>query len=240
MTRRVVVHGADTPLGATFVRLLAERGDHVAAMAEAPARRPLLADLAARRPGQVTLHAEAGRPGDEVVAEAGEALGGAVDLLVLAGWRDHAGPELAWHDANVSLAKVHPEALSRHFLRDAVTPLLVARAARRLLRAGTQPVVFAVTSWLGSFADRRDGGHYGQAMTAAALQMAMRSLAFDMEPDGVTVTCGNPGLYRTALHAPEIQPLPEDVVGGFLALLATPDPARHGRVVDWRGNLKEW
>lgn len=154
----MVVHGADTPLGATFVRLLAERGDHVAAMAEAPARRPLLADL----------------------------------------------------------------------------------AARRLLRAGTQPVVFAVTSWLGGFADRRDGGHYGQAMTAAALQMAMRSLAFDMEPDGVTVTCGNPGLYRTALHAPEIQPLPEDVVGGFLALLATPDPARHGRVVDWRGNLKEW
>lgn len=240
MTQRAIVHGAATPLGATFVRLLAERGDTVAAIAEAPAKRPLLADLAADHGDRVSLHADRNRDIADVVGEAAVALGGAVDLLVLAGWDDHAGPALEWHDANVSLAKVDRRALMHQMEHNAVLPLLVARAARPLLRAGTSPTILAITSWLGSCADRRDGGHYGQAMSASALQMGMRTLAFDLEPDGITVCCGNPGLYRVALHAPEIQPLPDAVVAGLLDVLAAPPDDLHGRVVDWRGNLKEW
>ncbi len=240
MSRRTVVHGATTPLGATFVRVLAERGDAVAAIAEAPGKRPLLTDLAADHAGRVTLHADLRRDITDVMQDAGDALGGAVDLLVLAGWDDHAGPALEWHGANVSLARVDPAALLKQLELDAVVPLLVARAARLLLRPGTNPTILAITSWLGSFSDRRDGGHYGQAMSGAALQMATRGLAFDLEPDGITVACGNPGLYRTALHAPEIQPLPDAVVAGFLDVLDGPRDPIHGRIVDWRGNLKEW
>jgi NAD(P)-dependent dehydrogenase (short-subunit alcohol dehydrogenase family) len=240
MTRRVLVHGATTPIGATFTRLLAEAGDAVAAIDAAPSKRPQLNDLVADHPGRVSLHADAGRAVDEVIAEAIEALGGSVDLLVLAGWDDKAGPALAWREANLSLHKLEPAALLHQMAQNAVRPLEVVRAARAALRHGTTPVLLGITSWLGSFTDRRDGGHYGQAMSAAALQMAMRTLAFELEPDGITVITGNPGLYRTALHAPEIQPLPDAVVAGFIAVLAGDVAPMHGTIIDWHGNLKTW
>lgn len=238
--RRVMVHGAATPIGATFTRLLAEAGDMVAAIDAAPTKRPQLVDLVADHPGRVSLHADAGREVEEVVAEAVLALGDTIDLLVLAGWDDRAGPSLAWREANLSLPKLEPAALLHQLRHNAVRPLEVTRAARAALRHGNAPVLLGITCWLGSFADRRDGGHYGQAMSAAALQMAMRTLAFELEPDGITVITGNPGLYRTALHAPEIQPLPDAVVAGFIEVLGGDVTLLHGLIIDWHGNPKTW
>lgn len=238
--RRVLIHGAATPIGATFTRLLAAAGDTIAAIDAAPAKRPQLVDLVADHPGRVSLHADAGRAVEAVVAEAVEALGGTIDLLVLAGWDDHAGPALAWREANLSLPKLEPKALLHQLAHNAVLPLEVTLVARAALRHGNAPVLLGITSWLGSFTDRRDGGHYGQAMSAAALQMAMRTLAFELEPDGITVITGNPGLYRTALHAPEIQPLPDAVVAGFLEVLGRDVTALHGSIIDWHGNPKTW
>lgn len=238
--RRALVYGAATPIGATFTRLLAEAGDMIAAIDAAPTKRPQLVDLVADHPGRVSLHADVGRAVEDVVAEGVDALGGAVDLLVLAGWDDKAGPALAWREANLSLPKLEPAALLHQLAHNAVRPLEVTRAARAALRHGTAPVLLGITSWLGSFTDRRDGGHYGQAMSAAALQMAMRTLAFELEPDGIIVITGNPGLYRTALHAPEIQPLPDAVVAGFIEVLGGDVTLLHGLIIDWHGNPKTW
>jgi NAD(P)-dependent dehydrogenase (short-subunit alcohol dehydrogenase family) len=238
--RRVLVHGAATPIGATFTRLLAEAGDTVAAIDAAPAKRPQLVDLVADHPGRVTLHADAGREVEEVVAEAVAALGGAMDLVLLAGWDDKPGPSLAWREANLSLPKLDSTALLHQLAHNALRPLEVTRAARAALRHGNAPVLLGISCWLGSFTDRRDGGHYGQAMSAAALQMAMRTLSFELEPDGITVITGNPGLYRTALHAPEIQPLPEEVVAGFIEVLKGDVKPLNGMIIDWRGNPKTW
>lgn len=238
--RRALVYGAATPIGATFTRLLAEAGDMVAAIDAAPTKRPQLVDLVTDHHGRVSLHADAGRGVEDVIAEAVNALGGAMDLLVLAGWDDKAGPSLAWREANLSLPKLEPAALLHQIAHNAVRPLEVTRAARAALRHGTAPVLLGITSWLGSFTDRRDGGHYGQAMSAAALQMAMRTLSFELEPDGITVITGNPGLYRTALHAPEIQPLPDAVVAGFIEVLGRDVVPMHGTIIDWHGNPKTW
>jgi hypothetical protein len=54
------------------------------------------------------------------------------------------------------------------------------------------------------------------------------------------VITGNPGLYRTALHAPEIQPLPDEVVAGFIEVLKGDVEPLNGMIIDWRGNPKTW
>ena len=240
MTLRTAILGAATPLGATLVRLAADRGDRLAIVSAQPGRIPLFADLARERPEQVVPVGDSRRTPEEVVAAITEALGGAVDRLVLAGWQEHAGPTLGDSQANITLAKLDPALVLAQVDQNAVLPLALARACRLPLRQGKAPAILAITSWLGSFTDRMDGGHYGQAISAAALQMAMRTLALDLEPDSIRVVIGNPGLYRTTLHGPAVQPTADEVAAGLLAVLEAADEAMNGRMVDWKGRVMGW
>lgn len=240
MTLRIAIIGAATPLGATMVRVAAERGDRLAVVAAQPGRIPLFADLARERPDQVVLVGDSRRTPEEVAQAVTEALGGAVDRLILAGWQEHAGPTLTDQQANITLPKLDAALVLAHVDQNAVLPLALARAFRLPLRAGTSPAILAITSWLGSFTDRTDGGHYGQAVSAAALQMAMCTLALDLEPDSIRVLIGNPGLYRTALHGPAVQPSADEVAAGLLATLEAAGESVNGRMVDWRGRVLAW
>jgi len=237
---RTVILGATTPLGATFARQVIERGDRVALVGSQPGRIPLFADLATAHPDRVTLHTDARRPIEATAAAAVEAVGGAVDRLILAGWDDAAGPSISEREANRTLALLDAGALLSHLDHNAVQPLLQLRAFRTALRHGIAPRAMAITSWLGGFTDHGDGGHYGAAMAAAALQMAMRAVAFDLEPDGILVLTGYPGLYRQALHAPAIQPTADEVTAGLLAVLERADDAMRGHIVDWKGAPRAW
>lgn len=238
--RRTVIMGATTPLGATFARQAIERGDRVAVIGAQPGRIPLFAELATAHPDRVTLHADARRPIEATAEAVVEVMGGAVDRLILAGWDDAAGPSISEREANRTLALLDAGALLSHLDHNAVQPLLQLRAFRLALRAGTAPRAMAITSWLGSFADRGDGGHYGAAMAAAALQMAIHSAAFDLEADGILVMTGYPGLYRAALHAPAIQPSADEVTAGLLEVLERADDTMRGHIVDWKGVVRAW
>ncbi len=240
MSLRTVICGAATPLGATLVRSAAERGDRLAVVSAQPGRIPLFADLARERPDQVVLMSDSRRAPEDLVAAVVDALGGGVDRLILAGWQEHAGPTLSDQQANITLPVLDPALVLAHVDQNAILPLALARAFRLPLRRGTSPAILAVTSWLGSFSDRTDGGHYGQSISAAALQMAMRTLALDLEPDSIRVVIGNPGLYRTALHGPAVQPSADDVAAGLLTMLEGVTEETNGRMVDWRGRVLAW
>jgi NAD(P)-dependent dehydrogenase (short-subunit alcohol dehydrogenase family) len=240
MSLRTAICGAATPLGATLVRAAAERGDRLAVVSPQPGRIPLFADLARERPEQVGLVGDSRRTPDELAEVVVEALGGGIDRLMLAGWQEHAGPTLSDQQANITLPVLDPALVLAHIDQNAVLPLAIARAFRLHLRRGNAPAILAITSWLGSFTTRTDGGHYGQGISAAALQMAMHTLAMDLEPDSIRVVIGNPGLYRTALHGPAVQPSADDVAVGLLAMLEAVNEETNGRMVDWRGRVVEW
>lgn len=237
---RTVIMGATTPLGATFARLVVERGDSVALVGSHPGRIPLFAELGTAHPDRVTLHDDVRRPIEATAEAVTSVLGGVVDRLILAGWDDAAGPSISEREANRTLALLDAGALLSHLDHNAVQPLLQLRAFRLALRQGTAPRAMAITSWLGSFADRGDGGHYGAAMAAAALQMAMHSAAFDLEADGILAMTGYPGLYRQALHAPAIQPSADEVAAGLLDVLERADDTMRGHIVDWKGVVRAW
>ena len=56
-----------------------------------------------------------------------------------------------------------------------------------------------MTSRMGSIADNSSGGSYGYRMSKAALNIAGKSLAIDLKPQGIAVVILHPGLVSTRM-----------------------------------------
>ena len=78
---------------------------------------------------------------------------------------------------------------------NAVAPLAVTAALRGNLSAGSKVVI--ITSRMGSIGDNGSGGFYGYRMSKAAVNMAGKSLAVDLKPEGVIVQIVHPGMVTT-------------------------------------------
>lgn len=95
-----------------------------------------------------------------------------------------------------------------------------------------------ITSWLASI-----GGYatdsavtYGYRTAKAALDMATRALAAELEPEGSATVAVNPGWMRTAMRGGEHADLaPEDSVAGIIAIADGLDLQGTGRFLDWDG-----
>ena len=74
-----------------------------------------------------------------------------------------------------------------------------------------------MTSRMGSIDDNSSGGSYGYRMSKVALNIAGKSLAVDLKPDGIAVAILHPGLVRTRMI--QFNPRgvsPEESVRGLL------------------------
>lgn len=94
-----------------------------------------------------------------------------------------------------SLDNLDLDAIRHQFEVNALGPLRVTAALRGALGPGSK--VGIVTSRMGSLADNTSGSHYGYRMSKAAVNMAGRSLAKDLEGEGVAVILLHPGYVRT-------------------------------------------
>jgi NAD(P)-dependent dehydrogenase (short-subunit alcohol dehydrogenase family) len=133
------------------------------------------------------------------------------------------------------------DALDAHALLEvlhtnSIGPLVVTQAlAPRLAEGAT---VVNLSSGLGSLGRDVPRGNYGYAMSKAALNMATRCLAAELE--GVTVIALDPGWVRTDLGGADAPLSPDEAVAGILAVLGKLTPEfsgawlnRHGEPVDW-------
>jgi NAD(P)-dependent dehydrogenase (short-subunit alcohol dehydrogenase family) len=94
-----------------------------------------------------------------------------------------------------SLQDLDFDRIRRQFEINSLGPLRVTAALRGSLGRGSKVAI--VTSRMGSIEDNTSGGRYGYRMSKAAVNMAGRSLAHDLAPDGVAVVILHPGYVRT-------------------------------------------
>jgi len=111
-----------------------------------------------------------------------------------------------------SLDDLDLDRIRRQFEVNSLGPLRVTAALRRNLRSGAKVAI--ITSRMGSIDDNTSGGRYGYRMSKAAVNMAGRSLAHDLRPDGIAVAILHPGFVRTGMtgHTGLIDP-PESAAG---------------------------
>lgn len=97
--------------------------------------------------------------------------------------------------SNESLDDLDFDRMRRQFEVNSLGPLRVTAALRNNLGRGSKVAI--ITSRMGSIEDNTSGGRYGYRMSKAAVNMAGRSLARDLENDGVAVAVLHPGFVRT-------------------------------------------
>jgi NAD(P)-dependent dehydrogenase (short-subunit alcohol dehydrogenase family) len=197
-----VVTGANRGIGLALTRALKARGATVVAACRKSS--PELSALGVEVVEGVDVSSSEG------VVKLAQAIGERdIDLLI-----NNAGI-LVWGD---SLAELDIDSLKRQFDVNAVGPLRVTAALRKRLTRGAK--VGLVTSRMGSIGDNGSGGFYGYRMSKVALNMAGKSLAVDLAPQGVSVAILHPGMVKTDMVGSHGQVEPEDAARGLLSRIA--------------------
>jgi NAD(P)-dependent dehydrogenase (short-subunit alcohol dehydrogenase family) len=97
-----------------------------------------------------------------------------------------------------SLQKVTAEAMHEVFDIDTVAPLRVVQTLLpRLTRPGA--MIANISSKMGSSADNSSGGTYAYRAAKAALIIISKSMAVDLQGDGINVITLHPGWVRTSM-----------------------------------------
>ncbi|MCC6804825.1 MAG: SDR family oxidoreductase [Anaerolineae bacterium] len=226
--RRVLVTGASRGIGLEFVRQFLERGDpHFAACRDPENAHPLQA-YASDRLHLITLDVADERSIESSYAVV-RAQTDALDVLV-----NNAG--IANDDDE--LGSLTFENLL-HILRiNAVAPMLIAQRYLDLLRRGTTPKLVGVTSEYASLALKPDGGPFGYSASKAALNMFMRTLAF--EAGGVTTILVDPGWVQTDMGGSDASLTPQQSVDGMIAVIEAVGQEHNGGFYRWDGELMPW
>jgi NAD(P)-dependent dehydrogenase (short-subunit alcohol dehydrogenase family) len=140
--------------------------------------------------------------------------------------------------ATLSVRTMETAPMLELFRVDVVAPLLVVRGALDHLVRSPRGRVINVTSWLGSIGGYATDSavNYGYRSAKAALNMATRALAAELEPEGVTAVVVNPGWMRTDMGGGDKADLdPDQVAEGIVELAGGLTMADTGRFLDWDG-----
>jgi len=176
----VCITGANRGIGLEMTRHYHGRGDQVIAACRASS--DALAGLGVEVVEGVDVS------DDDSVAMLADAIGGR-SLAILV---NNAGLL-----TDESLQDLDFDRIRRQFEINSLGPLRVTAALRGNLGRGSKIAI--VTSRMGSIEDNTSGGSYGYRMSKAAVNMAGRSLAHDLETDGVAVVVLHPGYVRTEM-----------------------------------------
>ncbi|WP_411033730.1 SDR family oxidoreductase [Shinella sp. BYT-45] len=126
---------------------------------------------------------------------------------------------------------------------NALAPLLVARALRSNLLAGSRKVLVNIGSRAGSLAegtmDDADGD-YAYRCSKAALNMATLTLARDLRADGIAVISLHPGWVRTDMGGAEAAVDVRESAAGLKALIDGTTMAETGSFRAYDGRTVAW
>lgn len=254
--RRTLITGASKPLGIELVRQCLILGDTVYAACRSPARVPELAELRARYGGLELLPLD---PADAAsvteIVPVLEQLTESLDLLVI-GAAEHGPHDRATQMArDEELSTLSGTGLLEHYRRHAVSPLLLVRTLLPWLTHGDGSRVLVVSNPQGSLSSKRSGGSYATAVSAAALNMAMRTMANDLREEKIIVCIGSAGKAANSAEANKDDgnnvgnyadksdssavPL-EEIALGLLKQAARLPVDRSGSFIDWTGADRAW
>ena len=104
------------------------------------------------------------------------------------------------------LDNLNYDEIYEQFNVNAVAPLRVVDALRDNLVEGSK--IAMITSRMGSVDDNTSGGSYGYRMSKSALNIAGKSLAVDLKPQGISVALLHPGYVSTEMvnYGGQIEP----------------------------------
>lgn len=241
-----IVTGANRGIGLGLVRRLTARGENVVATTRSISAVP--ADITSSR-GAGRVHWVALDAADPVsiegfaarVAEAGV---GAVDVLI-----NNAGVS----SQAKTLDQLTAAELHRVFAVNAFAPLLVAKALRPMLSAGSRKLIVNISSQLASITNNSGGSTYPYRASKAALNQLTVSMANELrgsggsggsggggEVSGFTCLAVHPGWVRTDMGGSQAPLSVEQSVTHLIELIDMAGPEHSGAFLNYDATPLPW
>lgn len=228
---KYLVTGANRGLGLEFTRQLAARGDQVIATCRNPEQADALQELA-KSGDQI----EAVLQLDITDAQSVDAFTKALTAETL---------DVLINNAGRLSRGGSPDAFNFDDIRDdfevnAIGTLRVVEAAMDALRRGEGKKIVNLSSKMGSIGDNGGGGSYAYRMSKAALNIATRSLAIDLKPEGFIAFVMHPGWVQTDMGGESALITPETSVSNLLERIDEADAGDSGEFLEWDGGNIPW
>lgn len=140
--------------------------------------------------------------------------------------------------SRVTLEDLDLNRIRQQFEVNALGPLRAVAALRGRIDRGGK--VALLTSRMGSIADNTSGSSYGYRMSKAALNMAGRSLAYDLRGDGIAVMLLHPGYVKTDMTGGTGHIDPDESARGLIARIDGLDLDHSGTFYHQNGEELPW
>ncbi len=216
----VLVTGGNRGIGLELCRQLSARGDHVIAACRASSK--ALNDTGAE------IHDHFEVTDDASVKRFAQALNGkTIDVLI----------NCAGILTRETLDDLNLDRIRKQFEVNALGPLRVTAALLPNLRNGSKVAI--ITSRMGSIEDNTSGSRYGYRMSKAAVNMAGRSLAWDLKDKGIAVVLLHPGMVATEMTGRQ-GISPEEAASGLIERIDDLDLEKTGTFWHQNGEALPW
>jgi NAD(P)-dependent dehydrogenase (short-subunit alcohol dehydrogenase family) len=139
---------------------------------------------------------------------------------------------------NQAFGAVDPDGFMKVMRVNTLAPLKMAEAFAGQL-AGRK-IIASVSSMMGSIAENSSGGFYAYRASKAALNMVTKSLALDLQSQGVTVVALSPGWVRTDMGGPNAPLEPHDAIAGMRSVLDRISLGDSGKFFHYDGRELPW
>lgn len=243
--KTALVTGAYKGLGLEWCRQLGKDGYQVFLTARRLDKAEQAAELL-RREG-MTIQPMAVDVSDEsqirdLAAKISEQVGHLDILINNAGINSKDDPDPAIVAKSSQLETLDADEILRHLRINSVSPILMAKHFRSLLKRAPRPVIVSISSWLGSIGEKTTArGHYAYTTSKAALNMMNRNLAIELSQDGIICLVVNPGWVRTDMGGDGADLSAEQSVRGLLDTAIYPAEMKEsGEFFQWDGTKHPW
>lgn len=231
MTQTVLITGANRGIGLELVRQYAHDGWYVMATCRDPNNAKELQEMEWGA-GRIEVYPLDVTNQDSIEGLARTIKDHPIDCLINnAGIAGKWGAEIEDLETDMWLDILHT---------NTIAPVMVARTFLPNLKRSQRKLIAAISSRMGSIQDNTSGREYMYRTSKAGVNMAMKSLAIDLKPEGITVVTLHPGWVKTDMGTDQAPLLPQESVSGLREVLTNATLADTGRFLNYDGTELPW
>lgn len=227
----VLITGANRGIGFEFTTHFLKRGDRVLATCRSIDNAQALKELCFAYPELALLELDVADTAS-IAALPSKLQGEAIDVLI-----NNAG---VYGPRNAQFGSVDGQEWLDVLQVNSVAPLLLTQCLMDNLRAGKDKKLVYITSKMGSIDDNGGGGQYIYRSSKTALNMVVKSLAIDLQPEGFVAALLHPGWVQTDMGGPNALIDTNTSVSGMIQVIDGLTSKRSGGFYNYDGKVIPW
>ncbi|MCB0338961.1 MAG: SDR family oxidoreductase [Bdellovibrionales bacterium] len=227
----VLITGANRGLGLEFVRQYAEADWNIVATCRKPENADRLHEVQRKFRDKISLFSLDVSQAKSFSALKSELKNKPIDLLI--------------SNAGVYGEKSRFGAVDYDYWLEAMkintfSTLRLAETFHENISFSEKKLLVAITSLMGSIEDNTSGGSYVYRSTKAALNMVVKSLAVDLQPEGIICALLHPGWVQTDMGGPNASIDTSTSISGMRKVLEGLKLRDSGKFFNYEGEVIPW